>query len=89
MPNVSERVTSFIRKQRGKPFCDDCVAAELRSSHLWPMLERMSSVYTKREIMTCTRCGEQKLATVARVEMLSGTKVATKPKSARKLKLRL
>ena len=68
--NLSERVAHFIRKQRGKPFCDDCVAIELRSRHLWPMLENMSSIYTKREVMTCSRCGQEKLATVDRPEML-------------------
>ena len=68
--NVSERLAYFIRKQGGLPFCDDCVAAELGTSHLWPMLERMSPTYTKREIMRCTRCGQDKMATVARPEML-------------------
>ena len=68
--NVSERVTLFVRKQRGIPYCDGCVAAELRTkADVGRMLERMSPLYTRREAMECPRCGEHKLATVSRPEM--------------------
>lgn len=80
--NVSERVTLFVRKQRGIPYCDNCVAAELRAkADVGRMLERMSRVYTRREVMKCTRCGEHKLATVSRPEMdtRTGRIARTKP----------
>jgi len=82
--NVSERVTLFVRKQRGIPYCDGCVAAELRTKgNVGRMLERMSAAYTRREVMKCTRCGEHKLATVSRPEMYtaSGRLIRTKPRS--------
>ena len=80
--NVSERVTLFVRKQRGIPYCDSCVAAELRTkAELGRMLERMSRVYTRREVLKCTRCGEHKVATVSRPEMYtpSGRLLKKKP----------
>jgi hypothetical protein len=79
--NVSERVTPFVRKQRGTPYCDSCVAAELRTSDVGAMLERMSRIYTRREVMKCTRCGEHKLATVSRPEMYTPSGRLIKRKS--------
>jgi hypothetical protein len=59
--NTIERVLHFLRKRPDRPYCDECLAIELRVRHpLSRMLDVLSADYFRRGTVTCDRCGMKK-----------------------------
>lgn len=64
-----EQVASFLRQNKGKLYCDDCLASELRlanrqqaNTHTGTLAQTSDFTKTKG---TCSVCQEDKLVTCA------------------------